>query len=65
MNDEKKIDEMENLLADFRILATKVNENNKNKNWNLEEKRISKVILWTWCFKKNKSEQKKWKHKSK
>ena len=32
MNDEKNIDEMENLLADFRILATKVNENNKNKN---------------------------------
>ena len=65
MNDEKNIDEMENLLADFRILATKVNENNKNKNWNLEEKRISKVILWTWSFKKNKSEQKQWKHKSK
>ena len=31
MNDEKAIDEMKNLLADFRMLATKVNEDNKNK----------------------------------
>ena len=28
---------MKNLLADFRMLATKVNEDNKNKNKNLEE----------------------------
>ena len=37
MNDEKVIDDMKNLLADFRMLATKVNEDNKNKNKNLEE----------------------------
>ena len=37
MNDKKVIDKMKNLLADFRMLATKVNEDNKNKNKNLEE----------------------------
>ena len=37
MNDEKAIDEIKNLLADFRMLATNVNEDNKNKNKNLEE----------------------------
>ena len=37
MNDEKTIDEMKNLLADFRMLATKANEDYKNKNKNLEE----------------------------
>ena len=37
MNDKKAIDKMKNLLADFRMLATKVNEDNKNKNKNLEE----------------------------
>ena len=28
---------MKNLLADFRMLVTTVNEDNKNKNKNLEE----------------------------
>ena len=37
MNNEKAIDEMKNLLADFKMLATKVNEDNKNKNKNLKE----------------------------
>ena len=36
MNDQKVIDEMKNLLADFRTLATKLNEDNKNKKKTLK-----------------------------
>ena len=46
------IDEMKNLLADFRTLATKLNEDNKNKKKTLKETKQ----IWEAC----KKEYQKW-----
>ena len=37
MNDDKAAEETTNLFADFKILATKFNDNNKNREKKLEE----------------------------
>ena len=37
MNDDKATDEIKNLYVDFKILATKVNDDNKNSKKKLEE----------------------------
>ena len=37
MNDDKAAEEIKNLFADFKILATKVNDNNKNRKKKLQE----------------------------
>ena len=37
MNDDKAADEIKNLYVDFKILATKVNDDNKNSKKKLEE----------------------------
>ena len=40
MNDDKAGEEIKNLFADFKILATKVNDDNKNRKKKLEETKI-------------------------
>ena len=37
MNDDKVAEEIKNLFANFKILATKVDDDNKNRNKKLEE----------------------------
>ena len=37
INDDKVAEEIKNLFADFKISATKVNDDNKNRNKKLEE----------------------------
>ena len=37
MNDDKAAEEIKNLFADLKILATKVNDNNKNRKKKLDE----------------------------
>ena len=59
MTDE--VDELKNIFNDFKISASKVNIDNKNKKKNLMKqknignmsKRISKIIFWTWKSQKS------------
>ena len=37
MNDDKAAEEIKNLFADFKFLASKVNDNNKNRKKKLDE----------------------------
>ena len=45
MNNDKAAEEIKNLFADFKILATKVNDDNKNRKKRLQQtKKILKYV---------------------